>query len=191
MNYSDSGSNLTNQINLEKDEAQQSKDQAKIEKLAKRLKQSDIVAFEEVQNSDRIMEIEDERIPLEEIRSRLPTVWDQYKFITEAEKIYLPRWENISHKPKWASEKYLVGVMLKKYFGLKRELIRKPVSVVKRQTKGELVKILEGLVKKPLGFDMDRKPPKKWLVKIIYSLNPNHEIFQPATEKIMKLIPKE
>ena len=85
----------------------------------------------------------------------------------------------------------MIGVLLKKNFSLKIEEIKKPVEVTEKLTIGELRKILEGLIDKPLGFEVDRPPPTKWLIKVIYSLNPNHEIFQPIKEDITKTIPKE
>ena len=94
-------------------------------------------------------------------------------------------------KLKWAFEKYLVGVITRENFGLKIEDLKKPAAMFKRQTKGELYTILQGLTSKPLGFELETAPPVKWFIKVIYSLKPDHEMFKPVTDSIKKTIPKE
>jgi len=40
---------------------------------------------------------------------------------------------------------------------------------------------------KPLGMDHDHPPDKLWLIKTIFALKPDHEIFTDPATKIIKL----
>ena len=73
----------------------------------------------------------------------------------------------------------------------KIEDLKKPAAMLKKQTKGELYTILQGLTSKPLGFELETAPPVKWFIKVIYSLKSDHEMFKPVTDSIKKTIPKE
>ena len=189
MNFSIEGSNPSEEKNFNQISKQTNTGEgAKFTKSPRVLKQSDIFRTESGQNTGQKMEIE-EKVPYTEIRMRLPTVWDQYRFLVDNQKLYLPKWEKVSKKPKWATEKYLVDVMLGKNFSLKIEQIKKAPPVTRQMTKGELLELLERLANKPLGFEFDRGPPKKWVKKMIYSLNPDHEIFKPTIEEVIKTIP--
>ena len=191
MNDSDQSStpaDVKNFTNVNKQ--QKINEEANLRNLTRKLKQSDILRDDPEQISDQTMEIE-EKIPYTEIRKRLPTIWDQYRFVVDKQKIYLPKWKTRDKKPKWATEKYLVNVMLKKNFGLDLKNLKKPEEPLAGLTKGEMINILEQLVNKPLGFEEERNPPKKWLITVIYSLKPDHEMFKPVTEEITKTIPRE
>ena len=191
MNNLSEGSNLIDVTNFNQLQIQiPSADRAKLTKSSRTLKQSDILRPEIEQNDLERMEIE-EKVPYDEIRMRLPTVWDQYRFLVDIKNIYLPKWDKINKKPKWATEKYLVGVMLNRIFSLKIEQIKKPPPVTKKKKKGQMLQILEQFANKPLGFEVEREPQKKWLIKMIYSLDQNNEIFRPAIQEIKKTIPIE
>ncbi len=135
--------------------------------------------------------IDEKQIDLKILRERLPTVHHQYKFATENLGIYLPKWEIISKRPKWLTEDYLFGVMTEKYFSIPKAQIRKPKKVYKNLTKAELSAILEKLAKKNLGFRIDYEPEKKWFHKLIYSLDPTHELFRPVDAEIKATIPSK
>ena len=134
---------------------------------------------------------EEESIELSLLRQKLPTTWAQYRFITVDLKIDLPKWEKMNKRPKWATEKYLLGVIFGKYFSIKKESVKEPEIDLKDCSKGQLIKILETLAQKELGFEKGREPKKEWLKKIIYSLDPNNEIFRRSEDKIRKIISKE
>jgi len=191
MNFTNQNSSPTEDTNFKNINTQQiTNDEANLRNLARTLKQSDILRDTTGQNIGQKMETE-EKVPYNEIRSRLPTVSDQYRFLVDKKKIYLPKWNKKDEKPKWATEKYLVSVMLNKTLSLKKEEVKKPPEVTKKLTKGEILKILEGLVNQPLGFETDREPTNKWLITIIYSIKPDHEIFKPIVEEATKTIPTE
>ena len=53
--------------------------------------------------------------------------------------------------------------------------------MLKKNTIQELLKLLISELtttqRKPLGFDDIKPPNKKWLIKVLYSINPNLDIF--------------
>ncbi len=133
----------------------------------------------------------EEKIEDKILREKLPTVFDQYRFVVKELGYYLPKWEAKSDRPKWATEKYLVGIIQGAVFGIKKEKVKKPVDYKNRYTKGEMLQVLDSLADRPLGFTTGNEPPVKWLIKVIYSLNPNHEMFQTIEEKTKRTIPEE
>ncbi len=146
---------------------------------------------ENVWNTNQERMIIEEKITNLELRQRLPTIRDQYKFLVDEKKLYLPKWKILRNRPKCITEKYLLGILMGQIFSIKEDKIKKPKDITKNLTKLELQKILEGLVDKPLGFEIDREPDRKWLVKVIYSLSPNNEVFQSTEQELGKLLPKE
>lgn len=141
-----------------------------------------------LKNSSMVDEV---RIPNLELRRRFPTVQILYNFLVQDKNLYLPKWKDPKNRPKFITEEYLFKVLEGKYFSIKRDKIKKPVEVTKKCTKGELLKILQMLSEKPLGFEFDKEPNVGWLLKVIYSLNPDHEIFKPVEEIVQKTISKE
>lgn len=147
------------------------------------------------QASEHFENITDQRMIAEErvisklLRERLPTIYDQYKFVTETQNKDLPYWKNSVKRPKWVTEEYLRGVMEDKYFSLTKDQTREPVKVTKEATKGELREYIERLSGKNLGFGIGQEPKKKWLLKILYSIQPNHEVFRPTEDEVKTTIP--
>ncbi len=135
--------------------------------------------------------VDEKQVDLLMLRERLPTIYHQYQFITENLGLYLPPWKVISKRPKWATENYLFGVMTEKYFSIPRAQLKKPKKVYKKLTKAELSTILEKLCGKDLGFKIDYEPEKKWYHNLIYSLDPNHELFRPVDQIIKATIPSK
>lgn len=127
----------------------------------------------------------------EELRQRLPTVYHMYKFVRDKLKIELPRWEKVTKRPKWATEQYLLGIIQGRYFALEKSSVKEPVTVKKDKTKGELREILENLAGKELGIGLDYEPKKEWLIKMIYSLDQNNEIFKSAEDETRATIPEK
>ncbi len=125
------------------------------------------------------------------LRQRLPTIWDQYRFLWDNKKVYLPKWRIKRNRPKCITEKYLLGVLLRQNFAINQDQVKKPLEVTKSCTKIQLINILEELASKPLGFEIDKEPENKWLITMIYSLNPNHEIFKTVEETAARVFPKE
>jgi len=134
--------------------------------------------------------IDEERLSIQMLRQRLPTTWSLYSFLVENQKIFLPPWKNRRKRPKWATAKYLEGILADKFFLIKRDQVRKPGKGGESVSKGELVDFLGALVDKELGFEKEREPSVKWLRKVLYSINPQHKIFQTATMKMERTIPK-
>lgn len=135
--------------------------------------------------------IPEESVVSKLLRERLPTVYDQYKFVTEVQNKDLPPWKHSTKRPKWATERYFRGVMEDKYFSLTKDLVKEPVKVIRDKTKGELREILEECSGKDLGFEIDCEPKKKWLVKMVYSVKQDHEMFKPAEDEIKTVIPEK
>ena len=100
----------------------------------------------------------------------------------------LPEWKS-SHRPKWATQKYLLGVTKDEYLSIPKDSVRDPVKVVQYKSKGELIKILEESTDKKLGFEIEFEPKIEWLITVIYSINPNHKIFQPLDTVIKTTLP--
>lgn len=190
MNQSDQGSTLGNVENLINSNTQKTTQETKLKNLTKKFKESDILTFKAEQNSDQGMDIE-EKVPYSEIRKRLPSVWAIYRFIVDKQKVYLPEWKYKFKKPKWATEKYLKDVMLKNNFALDKNKKKDPEELEIKLTRGELISILEQITNKPLGFETGREPPKEWLVTVIYSLNPDHQMFKPVANEIKRTVTKE
>ncbi len=135
--------------------------------------------------------LEDGLVSSNFLRERLPTIRDFYLFLRDAENIYLPTWGANFRRPRWASEKYLEGILTEKYFFLRKDEVRKPVPrLVAEKTRVELVSYLEKEVDKPLGFTTARCVPKKYVTKLLYSVNPEHELFKRVFEKRGRKIPQ-
>ena len=126
-----------------------------------------------------------------ELRQRIPTLLDLYKFVTENRRFYLPKWKKGKEKQKCINENYLMGILNEQTFTISKDKIKKPVEVTRSCTKLELLKILEELADKPLNFECGFEPDKKWLLKVIFSLNPNHRIFRPVEKIVTRTLPKE
>ncbi len=158
--------------------------------LASGLRQAAVT--ESVQNSTQVERmLLEEKIDYNVLREKLPTVFDQYRFVVNKLGYYLPTWKTKTKRPKWATEKYLVGIMEGRIFGIKKNSIKKPGEFQNRYTKGEMLQVLEDLAGKELGFETGNEPPVNWLKKVIYSLNPNHKMFQTMEDSIKRTIPEE
>jgi len=104
----------------------------------------------------------------------------------------MPKWKGRKRRPKWVSEKYLTGVLTELYDSIKQSEIKNPVGLVKSALKAEIIRYLQGSVNRDLGFQKGNEPGTRWLVKVLYSANPNHEIFLQAKDaEISKTILQE
>jgi len=130
-------------------------------------------------------------VSAEFLRARLPTAWDLYCFLRDVENIYLPPWKSKNTRPTWAQGVYFEGILTGKYFFIRRNQVKGAVPKIKKQSQADLIRFLEDEADKPLGFKPGRDPPGKWMVKLLYSLNPDHKIFKPVVEKLDKEIPRE
>ena len=124
------------------------------------------------------------------LRERLPSLWDIYWFLRDVEKICLPPWKSKTRRHRWISHTYFEGLLTEKYFCLKRSQVKTPVPKIRWISKRKLIEFLEKEVDKPLGFTFTREPPTRWIIKMLYSVNPQHKIFKPQVEKYHRRIPQ-
>ena len=96
--------------------------------------------------------------------------------------------ENGFHLPnfkiKAISDEYLEGILKKKFFSIAQSSIKTPKIFQKNTIQGLLkllISELDRTQRKPLGFDDFKPPNNKWLIKVLYSINPDLDILQPDT----------
>ena len=71
---------------------------------------------------------------------------------------------------------YLWNVFLGKYFRIKRNEIKQGI-LFKNITKTQLLQALNSKIDN-LGFDTQKIPEKQWMINVLFTVNPNHEIFE-------------
>ena len=129
--------------------------------------------------------IDEASISRSELRKRLPTLEKMYDFCVDDLGYYMPRFDSWTRKAKCITEDYLWGVIIGQYWSLKISDLRYPKKLKQTIPKRDLVAILQNEFNiQNLGFDSDHYPDKKWVITIIFTLNPFQRIFMTPGEVI-------
>src|SRR5690242_5023322 len=116
-------------------------------------------------------------IPKRELREKFPTAESLYSHLEIAKGFYLPVYEDAQNRDQAITIDYLFDVLNGSAFAIQREAIKKPPRLQKSCLKIELKEKIEKLSSKPCLFPEGRLPAKEWLVEVLYSLNPQDELF--------------
>lgn len=110
-----------------------------------------------------------EEIPLSKLNSLLGCVKNFYLALVD-QGWALPKWSK-----NCISFNYLWNVFTGENFRIKRENL-KQAFLFKKASKIYLFEQLNFIIDN-LGFNSDKIPDKQWLLDILYTLSPKHEIF--------------
>ena len=78
--------------------------------------------------------IPEQSITVNELKSKLPSIEELYKFVVEKMGRYLPKWSGGSKRPKWLTTEYLTQIMEYKVFSIETKKIKKPPKMPKNLT---------------------------------------------------------
>ena len=126
------------------------------------------------------------------LRQKLPSLKSMYDHL-ENKGWFLPPYQNRSKKSKVWSQKYLLRLLEGAAFRIHRNEIKIPKTLKQVVKKYELVELINKKVRPKLNFDT-HYPNKQWLTYVLYSVDPENEIFQdPGTnyDKFQMTISKE
>lgn len=136
--------------------------------------------------------IPEEQISVEVLRQKFPDVRTLYEYMVERRGLYLPSWPKSGERPKCLTQRYLFDVMIGKAYSITKDKIKTPSETRRIMTKGENYKrIGKASRTTKLLFEEDREPKIDWLVTVIYSLKPDHEMFKSAFQDVRRTVPKE
>lgn len=98
---------------------------------------------------------------------------DLLKFLEQTKNICLP-----NANDKGVTTAYLMKVVRGEVFTISKEKYKKFRGDIQNVTKAELNNWITEECGMSTGFELDLLPSKKWLLNCLYSLNPEHIIFQ-------------
>jgi len=100
-----------------------------------------------------------------------------HRLITTAEGIYLP-----SVEARCTTNKYMLGVVARKYWPIKIADVKIRLVEKTRWSKVDMIAYIDSLIINcpKLGFSTDALPDRAWLVNVLFTLEPNHDVFVGA-----------
>jgi len=106
-----------------------------------------------------------------------------YDILSDAKGCYLPEFGD-----KCITEDYLLKVAKGELFAIPAADIKR-ARLKKKPSCSDLYNKIIPLAKKPLGFDEDVLPEKRWLIDVLCTLNSHDDVFLPALSGIVREFP--
>lgn len=146
--------------------------------------------FKELNISNKnLKNVEMDTYKLKELNNRLPNLKILYEILVDNKGYYLPKWESKS-----CTYSYLMKIVKDStIFKVMRQNITKPPMIKQTKTIEDLLDIIGSILTKKglsLGFDIDKRPDKEWVLNILYFLEPKNPVFFFEEESLERQFPK-
>ena len=125
------------------------------------------------------------------LNALIPTMKSFYQILQSGTySLYLPRFNS-----NVITMDYLLEVSFSTVYSIANDQVKpysdiKVIRIEKIILFNELKDYLEKNNLKPLGFDINKLPDKKWLIDVLNTLNPNNAIFKNPMQKYIGLSAK-